>query len=150
VRYATLNRSAQAGSDFVATNLILNFPPGTTSQSAIVHILGDTLIESNETFVVGLGTVSNATVADNQGVGTILDDDFKLASIAFTDPDVRLTFATEPGKTYRVERADSLASPVVWEAVPGAETIAGTGGAVTVLDPGAANRAQRFYRVRLN
>jgi hypothetical protein len=150
VRYSTLNRSAVAGSDFLATNLILNFPPGTTTQPAIVRILGDALIESNETFVVGLSTVSNAILADNQGVGTILDDDFKLAAIAFAGADVRLSFATEPGQSYRVERTDSLDAPIPWEPVPGAETLAGTGALVEVLDPGAANRTQRFYRVRLN
>jgi len=150
VRYTTLNRGAVAGSDFVATNLILNFPPGTTTQPAIVRILDDTLIESNETFVVSLGSVNNATIADNQGVGTILDDDFKLISIAFTGQDARLSFATEPGKTYRIERTDNLTSPIVWEPVPGAEAIAGTGALTEALDPAVVSQAQRFYRVRVN
>jgi hypothetical protein len=49
-----------------------------------------------------------------------------------------------------IEHADSRAAPVVWEPIPGAEAIAGAGALVSVLDPDAATRAQRFYRVRLN
>jgi hypothetical protein len=116
----------------------------------LIPVIGDSLIESNETFRLAISSPTNATIADNLGICTILDDDFRLVSIAFTGPDVRLSFATEPGKTYRVERTDSLAAPVVWEPIPGAEAIAGTGAIVSVLDAGAGNRTQRFYRVRLN
>jgi hypothetical protein len=38
----------------------------------------------------------------------------------------------------------------VWEPVPGAENVAGTGAIVAVLDTGAAGHTQRFYRVRLS
>ena len=38
--------------------------------------MGDTAVESNETFFVNVNSVANATVADGQGLGTILDDDY--------------------------------------------------------------------------
>ena len=38
-------------------------------------ILGDTTLESNETFFVNLSDNFGTTIADGQGVGTILDDD---------------------------------------------------------------------------
>ena len=36
---------------------------------------GDTTPEPNETFFVNLTTATNATIADGQGIGTILNDD---------------------------------------------------------------------------
>ena len=40
-----------------------------------VLVAGDTLDEANETFTVNLTNAVNATIADNQGLGTITDDD---------------------------------------------------------------------------
>ena len=36
---------------------------------------GDTVVEANETFYVNLSSATNATIADNQGIGTIVNDD---------------------------------------------------------------------------
>jgi hypothetical protein len=36
---------------------------------------GDNLDEPNETFFVNLSGATNATIADGQGVGTIVDND---------------------------------------------------------------------------
>ena len=69
------NTSAVAGSDFTATSGTLTFAPGTTSQTISVPVLGDVLNESNETFRVNLSGATAATIADNQGVGTIIDND---------------------------------------------------------------------------
>jgi hypothetical protein len=40
-----------------------------------VSIIGDTNLESNETFSVNLSEPFGTTIADGEGVGTILDDD---------------------------------------------------------------------------
>jgi hypothetical protein len=40
-----------------------------------VLVNGDRLPEPNETFVVNLSSPTNATIANGQGVGTILDDE---------------------------------------------------------------------------
>jgi hypothetical protein len=44
-----------------------------------VLVKGDRLGEPNETFIVNLSNPTNATVADNQGVGTILDDEPRIS-----------------------------------------------------------------------
>jgi hypothetical protein len=62
----------------------LTFPAGSTSQSITVAVKGDTLNEGNETFVVNLSGGVNATIADSQGVGTIVDDD-PLPSVTIAD-----------------------------------------------------------------
>jgi len=75
VDYATANDTAIAGSDYTAKSGTLNFSPGQTSKTFTVPILGDTLDEANETFKVNLSQANNATIADGQGVGTIIDND---------------------------------------------------------------------------
>jgi Calx-beta domain./FG-GAP repeat. len=74
---ATANGTATAGTDYVARSLTgESIAAGTTSRSFAVSIMGDTAVESNETFFVNVNSVANATVADGQGLGTILDDDY--------------------------------------------------------------------------
>jgi hypothetical protein len=75
IAYATANGTATAGSDFNSTSGILTFAPGETSKNITVPVIGDRLAEPNETFVVNLNDPTNATIADGQGVGTILDDE---------------------------------------------------------------------------
>ena len=111
--------------------------------------LGDTVMETNETFLVKLTSPANATLAISQAVGTIVDDDFKVTAVALVGADVRLNFATLSGQSYRVERTDSLIPPVPWTPVTGAENVSGTGGVVEALYLNAASQPQRFYRVRL-
>ncbi|MEQ9669692.1 glycoside hydrolase family 9 protein [Coleofasciculus sp. G2-EDA-02] len=75
VNYATANDTAIAGSDYTAKSGTLSFTPGQTSKTFTVPIIGDTLDEVNERFKVNLSQATNATIADSQGVGTIVDND---------------------------------------------------------------------------
>ncbi|WP_138499256.1 Calx-beta domain-containing protein [Nostoc sp. PA-18-2419] len=75
VNYATANGTATAGSDYIATTGTLTFNPGDTSKTLNVAVTGDLTIEPNETFFVNLSNAANATIADNQAVGTITNDD---------------------------------------------------------------------------
>lgn len=62
--------------DYVARSLIAEtITAGNTTYTFDVTVNGDTLVEANETFVVNLTNVSNATVFDGQGQGTIQNDD---------------------------------------------------------------------------
>ncbi|WP_017164743.1 putative Ig domain-containing protein [Xanthomonas phaseoli] len=75
VNYATADGTATAGSDYVARSGTLSFAPGVTAQGVAVTVNGDTAVEPNETFSVGLSGASNATIARATGTGTILNDD---------------------------------------------------------------------------
>ncbi|HMJ89555.1 MAG TPA: Calx-beta domain-containing protein, partial [Candidatus Acidoferrum sp.] len=75
VPFATANGTATAGMDYTATNGVLIFPPGTTNQVIPVNVFPDTLSESNETFFLNLSGAANAQVIDDQGLGTINDND---------------------------------------------------------------------------
>jgi len=54
---------------------VLTFAPGDTTESFIPPVNGDTNPESDETFNVTLSNPVNASILDDTGVGTILDDD---------------------------------------------------------------------------
>jgi len=75
VMYATADGSATAGSDYVAVSGTLTFPKGKTTQTVAVPIIGDTVIEPNESFTLNLSNPVKATLADATGVGTITNDD---------------------------------------------------------------------------
>jgi hypothetical protein len=75
VAYATANGTASAGSDYQAAVGTLTIPAGQTAGTVTVLVNGDRLGEANETFFVNLSGATHATIADGQGVGTILDDE---------------------------------------------------------------------------
>ncbi|HET7087578.1 MAG TPA: Calx-beta domain-containing protein, partial [Anaerolineae bacterium] len=76
VGYASANGTATWPSDYFRIRpATLNFPPGTITQTITAEIKGDTLYESDETFFVNLFNATNATLADDQAVGTLLNDD---------------------------------------------------------------------------
>jgi hypothetical protein len=75
VTYATEDRTAVAGIDYLAASGSLTFPPGATALEVPVTILADTIGEGNETFVLALSAAVNATITDAEGTGSILDDD---------------------------------------------------------------------------
>ena len=79
VVYATADGTATAGSDYNSTNGTLTFAPGQTSKTVTVPLNGDRLGEPHETFNVNLSRASNATIADGQGNGTILDDEPRIS-----------------------------------------------------------------------
>lgn len=76
VNFATVNGTATAGSDYVATSGTLAFLPGETVKTVLVDVLGDTAYEANETFSVALSAASvNARLSTASATGTISNDD---------------------------------------------------------------------------
>ncbi len=78
MNFATSNGTATtADADYVANSGPLTFNiSGATTQQVTVVVNGDTVAESDETFFVTLSALTNATFADSQAQGTILNDDF--------------------------------------------------------------------------
>ena len=63
VHYATSDETATAGSDYTSTSGTLTFTSGgATTQKISVPILGDTVIESDETFYLTLSSPTGATI----------------------------------------------------------------------------------------
>jgi len=74
VNYATAGNTATSGTDFVAASGTATIAAGLLSTTINVTVNSDTTFEPSETFFVNLTNPSNATLSDNQGVGTIVDD----------------------------------------------------------------------------
>jgi len=73
--------TATAGTDFVPVTGTVVIPPGQTRATFNVPVIGDTAREANETFLVNLylpdPPLAVARIEDGQGVGTILNDDWR-------------------------------------------------------------------------
>ena len=88
VNYATANGTATAGQDYTATSGTLNFAAGQTTQTITVAITNDLVFEGSETFNINLTAPVNATIADAQGLGTIVDNDSAPTISTITSPTV--------------------------------------------------------------
>jgi hypothetical protein len=87
---------------------------------------------------------------DNMNATTIPVPAPVITEFGFVNDSLQLSFVTMAGKTYRVERKDSLADSE-WVALSNATSVSGTGNVVHVSDPqpGVRSLRQRFYRVVL-
>ncbi|OFW79563.1 MAG: hypothetical protein A2Z48_09375 [Actinobacteria bacterium RBG_19FT_COMBO_70_19] len=74
--FATANGSAVTPGDYVANSGTVTFDPGTTTRTITIQVVGDAVVEANETFTVNLSNAMNATVSGTGvGTGTITNDD---------------------------------------------------------------------------
>jgi predicted extracellular nuclease len=114
VDYATANGSATVGTDYAAVSNSLSFDASNLTRTITVNVTGDTALEASESFFVNLGNAVGATLADAQGLGTILDDD---------------------ATTYRIHQIQGAGafSPIVADPNPNDGTIVGAA-AVRVVD----------------
>ncbi len=109
VHYSTSDGTAQAGFDYVATSGDLMFLPGETSKTFAVPVIGDTLVELDETFWVNLSNAVNATIGLGQGQGTIVTDELPPGSSA--SPGSVYTFSGVPGSQMLAIAAGTVTFP---------------------------------------
>jgi hypothetical protein len=141
VDFVTLDGSAVAGSDYVATNGTLNFAAGQTSGVVSVTVTADAPVEADEDFFLRLTNSVGAATAPV--LGRCLITEVRLVGLSV---DVAITFNTVAGHHYVVEKSDDF---VNWSAVTGAGNVTGTGSTATVYDVGGGCQASRIYRARL-
>jgi uncharacterized repeat protein (TIGR01451 family) len=75
VNFATAGGTATAPADYQSNSGTLTFNPGELTTTITVLVNGDMLDEASETFFVNLTSPTNAVLIDNQGQGTITDND---------------------------------------------------------------------------
>lgn len=75
VKYATVDAGATAGADYLARSGEAVFPPGTTNQAVSVPVLGDTIYEVDERFLLRLSDAVNATISDGEARATINEEE---------------------------------------------------------------------------
>jgi uncharacterized protein len=82
---ATADGTATAGSDYTAKSLaVQTIPAGSSTYSFSVLVNGDSATEPDETFFVNVTNVTGAAVSDNQGQGTIVNDDIDYCAQSYT------------------------------------------------------------------
>ncbi len=82
ITYATADGTATAGSDYIANSGTATIAEGATSTTVAITINGDTTPEPNETFFVRISAATGATISDNEGIGTIQNDDVNVVAIS--------------------------------------------------------------------
>ncbi len=73
--YVAVADTAVPRQDFAPASGNVTFAPGDTSETIPVTIIGDTIVEPDETFSVVLSNPSGGTIGDGSGTVTIEDDD---------------------------------------------------------------------------
>ncbi len=99
VRFATADRTATAPGDYTAASGALSFAPGETKKTVTVGVVGDKRSERDETFLLRLSEPVSATLARNEAVATVKNDD------ADTTPPIASSLSVRP------ERRGSLQDP---------------------------------------
>lgn len=78
LNYATADGTATSGQDYAATSGVLNIGAGNATKKIAVTVNGDTTDEANETLFLNLTSPLHASIADSQGIATIVDDDSQI------------------------------------------------------------------------
>ncbi|HEX8241682.1 MAG TPA: Calx-beta domain-containing protein [Allosphingosinicella sp.] len=88
VDYATADGTASAGSDYSPASGTLSFADNQVSATVSVAINDDAIAELDETVLLNLSNAGGATIADAQGVGTIVNDDGAPIQVSIGDASV--------------------------------------------------------------
>jgi hypothetical protein len=143
VNYGAASGTAAAGVDFGTVGGTVNFPPGTTTQTVAVPVLGDFVDEPTETFFVNLSGPVNAILADGQAQGSIQDNDAPGLTIA--DAAVRERKGNLNTVTFTATISPTSGSPVTvdWATAPGTATAGSdyvTASGTLTFNPGVDTR----------
>ncbi len=125
--------------DYQHRSGIATFEPGTTLDTAVVTVLGDSLDETDETYLVRLsapsitGAAKAPTIAKDTALGTILDED--AAPRLFVDDPLTVGEGGQVNFAVRLERPSAKAVSFAWRTQ---DSAVGAGFAVAGLDYTAA------------
>ena len=113
VKYTTSDGTATAPSDYVAANGTLTFTAGQKTKTIVVSVVGDTAVETDESFTVTLSNPVNATIATKAATGTITNDDTAAPVSAgswqgATQEGNYVFFTVTPNRTITAFRTNSL------------------------------------------
>jgi hypothetical protein len=158
VRYATTNGTATASADYTARSGLLRFAAGETNKTISVTIVNDLVVDTNETFTVGLSAPTGEAMLDTAVVTyTISDNDFAFGDVVKEEPSTPLAIVAigvdaagavvlevqgPLGAGVHIEASDDLSA---WGEVASGVL---SGHVLQLEDRGAAGQQYRFYRVR--
>ncbi len=146
VNFATANGSATAPADYTAASGTVNFAVGQQTRPVNVTVIGDNLVEPDETLQITLSAPTGATLGTATATGTIVNDDSAALSIADvalpegngggTTPFVFTITSSSPSSTpitvnFATSSMSAL-SPADFAAAAGVATIAANATSTTV------------------
>lgn len=148
VSFSASNGAALAGSDYIATNGLLQFSGTVQTQFIRVLILGDISFEGDEQFTIQLASPTNAILGTATATITILDDDSPAFTSAFVAirgfaPSITNQWTSVSGRTYQVQSSSSLLNPIWLQLGP---VVTATSATASMVDTNSPT-TQRFYRV---
>lgn len=141
--------TASAGADYVAFTNLLVFPTGVGTQWVDVVVLGDTLVEPEESIVLRFFDAVNAEILASQVVVRVLDNDLPVVSVF--DATVREGHAGITTAVFAVQLSSVFTNPVTVQGITSNGTaLAGsdyTAASTTLLF--AAGTTSQFIRVNV-
>jgi len=144
VDYTTVDGSAVAPTNYLATNGSLSFLSGATNATITVPVAANTNSPTNLIFFVNLSNPVNAPISIAQAAGTIINPNTPptITSIQIATGQVTLAWTSIPGKSYRVQYKTNVVD--AWINLPG-DVTAGDYTAAKTDATGLVTR--RFYHV---
>lgn len=142
-----------AGTDYVTESGTVTFEEGTDSTNIAIEVIGDTVDEPNENFMVDISAPTNAILGDSRAEATISDDDepdspsppTNLSATAASASKIDLTWidnaTNESG--YKVSRATSQDGP--WTELTAPDHLRED--TTTFTDSELSEETTYFYRV---
>jgi hypothetical protein len=136
-RFATFDDTATTGSDFLPRNATTTIPAGASGVTETFTIVGDDVIEPDETFRIVLSSVTGAIVDRGAATVTIVDDDAPIPVVSIDDAAVIETNGGATAATFRLhlDRTSTDLVTVTWSASDGTasslDDYATSGGSVT-------------------
>lgn len=120
----TIGGTATSGSDYTALSGTVTIPAGDTTAVIDVTVVGDSIVEADETVIVTLTGTNNSAItvgAPNAATVTITDNDTATVSIAANDASAAET-GSDPGQFTVTQTKQSSTATVVNYAVSGTAT----------------------------
>ncbi len=107
---ATANNTATTSNNDYMDKVLTGqtIPEGVSTYTFVVAVNGDNAIEPDENFFVNITNVTGATITDDQGIGTITNDDF--CAINITGPTVTQPTCATPTGTIVVNATGTAAT----------------------------------------
>ncbi|RMG42074.1 MAG: hypothetical protein D6725_00270 [Planctomycetota bacterium] len=118
VDFTTVDGTATAGVDYQAASGTLLISAGQTTATISVTVIGDDVVEPDETLMVELSNPINASVSDIQAVGTILNDDTLPPPAGDFDIVINLTGSLTAGQMLAFQEAESRWEQIIIGDVP--------------------------------
>ena len=145
-----LGGGVQSG-DFVATTGVVTFAAGSTSESLIVQVRGDLVVEANETFQVQLSSPApnGATITTASAPGTIQNDDAATLTVSSVTAAEGTGGVTNFDFTVTLSQAVDVGFSVQASVVAGTATAGDFSAAASTLNFAGTAGEQQGYRVNV-